>query len=323
MSTTEKSNKVADKKPGDKNQPRKKRLKREISKDLIPNKSKLGSLVVKLMIVSIVASIGVIGSTQLIASVTESESIGSVGLIFGIIAGIVPLTLYQLKEVQRKDSVDKHMPVFLLALLSSVQSGSNLIKAIEQTANRNLGALSIPLKNLRANMSWGMPMDEAFEHFANSTNTKISRRVTILLEMALKIGGDIAENLEMIQKHVTEMQNIEKNRKSQLAPYTYTIYISYAVFLAVAVLLITSFFTEIEKVQESLISSGGAAEGGLFGSLASMDISLMKDALFNMSIIEAVFGGLAAGKIGAGSYVAGIKHVVAMIVIAVIAFNIV
>jgi flagellar protein FlaJ len=141
--------------------------------------------------------------------------------------------------------------------------------------------------------------------------------------MALKIGGDIAENLEMIQKHVTEMQNIEKNRKSQLAPYTYTIYISYAVFLAVAVLLVTSFFAEIEKVQVSIIESGGATEGGLFGSLATMDIGAMESALFNMAIIEAIFGGLAAGKIGAGSYVAGIKHVVAMIVIAVIAFNVI
>jgi len=215
------------------------------------------------------------------------------------------------------------MPVFLLALLSSVQSGANLIKAIEQTANRNLGALTIPLKNLKANLSWGMPMDEAFAHFAETTNTQISRRVTVLLEMALKIGGDIAENLEMIQKHVTEMQNIEKSRKSQLTPYTYTIYISYAVFLAVAVLLVTSFFSEIEKVQISIIESGGATNGGLFSSLADMDIGLMESALFNMAIIEAVFGGLAAGKIGAGSYVAGIKHVIAMIVIAIIAFNII
>ncbi|MDH3678265.1 MAG: type II secretion system F family protein, partial [Nitrosopumilus sp.] len=233
------------------------------------------------------------------------------------------ITLFQLKEVQRRDSIDKHMPVFLLALLSSVQSGANLIKAIEQTANRNLGAMTPPLKNLKANMSWGMPIDEAFAHFAESTGTRVSKRVTVLLEMALKIGGDIAENLEMIQKHVTEMQNIEKNRKSQLAPYTYTIYISFAVFLAVAVLLVTSFFTEIEKVQASLIDGGNSGGGGLFGSLADMDIGLMESALFNMSIIEAVFGGLAAGKIGAGSYVAGIKHVVAMIVISIIAFNVI
>ena len=119
------------------------------------------------------------------------------------------------------------------------------------------------------------------------------------------------------------MQNIEKNRKSQLAPYTYTIYISYAVFIAVAILLITSFFTEIEKVQGDLIQSGAQGGDGLFGSLADMDVALMESALFNMAIIEAIFGGLAAGKIGAGSYMAGIKHVVAMIVIAIIAFNVV
>ncbi len=302
---------------------RPKKMEREFPKGLEPKKSIIENKFLKLLIFSIIGAISVILITQQIGAMSGSASISEVGLIFGIITGIVPLTLYQLKEVQRRDSVDKHMPVFLLALLSSVQSGSNLIKAIEQTANRNLGALTPPLKNLKANMSWGMPMDEAFAHFADTTNTRISRRVTVLLEMAIKIGGDIAENLEMIQKHVTEMQNIEKSRKSQLAPYTYTIYISYAVFLAVAVLLVTSFFAEIEKVQISINESGGATEGGLFGSLASMDIGLMESALFNMAIIEAIFGGLAAGKIGAGSYVAGIKHVVAMIVIAIIAFNII
>ncbi len=302
---------------------RRKKSSSEIPKGLQPRKSILQNKVLRVVLFSAIGGVSVIFMSQQIGAFTGSESIAEIGLIFGAITGIVPVTLLQLKEVQRRDSVDKHMPVFLLALLSSVQSGANLIKAIEQTAGRNLGALTPPLKNLKANISWGMPMDEAFDHFAESTGTRISKRVTVLLEMALKIGGDIAENLEMIQKHVTEMQNIEKNRKSQLAPYTYTIYISYAVFLAVAVLLITSFFSEIEKVQASLIEQGTSGSGGLFGSLADMDIGLMENALFNMAIIEAVFGGLAAGKIGAGSYVAGIKHVVAMIVIAVIAFNIV
>jgi flagellar protein FlaJ len=127
----------------------------------------------------------------------------------------------------------------------------------------------------------------------------------------------------MIQKHVSEMQNIEKSRKSALQPYTYTIYISFAVFLAVAVLLSTSFFTEIEKVQDTLLAAGnGKGKAGLFSSIADMDISKLKSALFNMAIIEAVFGGVAAGKIGSGSYVAGTKHVVVMIIMAVIAFNV-
>ena len=295
--------------------------KKPILRGLVPKKPFLHSKIFRILMLSIVGSVSVILSAQLIGAITESETIGGMGLIFGAITGIIPLALYQLKEVKRRDSVDQHMPVFLLALLSSVQSGVTLIKAIEMTGERNLGSLTVPLRNLRANLSWGMSIDEAFENFRNMTGTKISSRVTLLLEMALKIGGDVSENLEMIQKHVSDLDNIEKSRKSQLTPYTYTIYISFFVFLAVAVLLVTSFFTEIEKVQENLVEGG--AEGGLFGSLADMDVGLMETALFNMAIIEAIFGGLAAGKIGAGSYVAGVKHVAAMIVIAVIAFNVV
>ena len=129
------------------------------------------------------------------------------------------------------------------------------------------------------------------------------------------------ENLEKIQKHVSEMKNLEKSRKSALQPYTYTIYISFGVFLAVSVLLTSSFFTEIKKVHESLNTMPNA-QGSLFGSLATMEIEKLESALFNMAIIEAVFGGLAAGKIGSGSYVAGTKHVVVMIIISVIAFNV-
>ena len=253
--------------------------------------------------------------------ITDDSSAKTVGIIFGILISVVPVTLLQLKEVQRKDSIDRNLPLFLLALSSAVQSGANLIRAIEQTADRNMGALTPELKNLRANISWGLPMEDAFENFAQRTGTKMSKRVVILLEMALKIGGDIRSNLEMIQKHVTELQNIEKERKSSLAPYTYTIYISFAVFLGISVILSSQFFSEFETVQEMIINTPGAAEGGgTFSAIASLDLEALNTILFNMSIIEAVFGGLAAGKIGGGSYVGGIKHIVIMIVMAVVAF---
>ena len=290
-------------------------------RSLEPSESVLKNNILKTIMFSLIGSISVLSMSFYFSEYSDSTTIRDVGLIFGIMVGIIPLTIHQLKEVKRKDDIDRNLPVFLLALLSSVQSGANLIKAIEQAGERNLGALTPELKNLRANISWGTPIEDAFENFAERTGTRVARRVTVLLEMAMKIGGDVSENLEMIQKHVSEMQNIEKSRKSALAPYTYTIYISFGVFLAVAVLLTTSFFTEIEKVQDGLLASGSGTEG-LFGSLASMEIEKLESALFNMAIIEALFGGLAAGKIGAGSYVAGTKHVVAMIVIAVIAFNI-
>src|SRR3989337_100818 len=287
----------------------------------IPKPSFIYSQKFRVGVPSVVVGMGIILVSLYFVGFSENTSIRDVGVIFGVLAMIVPVTMLQVKESQRKDSIDRNLPLFLLALSSAVQSGANLIRAIETTAERNMGALTPELKNLRANLSWGMPVEDSFENFANRTGTKTARRVTVLLEMALKIGGDIRTNLEMIQKHVTELQNLEKERKSSLAPYTYTIYISFAVFLGIAVILSSQFFSQFEVVQQLLSKSPGATSGGaFFSSIKDVNFSALNQILFNMSIIEAVFGGLVAGKIGAGTYVAGIKHIIVMIVMAVVAF---
>ena len=286
----------------------------------IPKPSFIYSQKFRIGVPSVVVGMGIILASLYYVSFSENTSIRDVGVIFGVLAMIVPLTMLQVKESQRKDSIDRNLPLFLLALSSAVQSGANLIRAIETTAERNMGALTPELKNLRANLSWGMPVEDSFQNFADRTGTKTARRVTVLLEMALKIGGDIRTNLEMIQKHVTELQNLEKERKSSLAPYTYTIYISFAVFLGIAVILSSQFFSQFEVVQQLLDKSPGTSGGAFFSSIKDVNFEALNQILFNMSIIEAVFGGLVAGKIGAGSYVAGIKHIIVMIVMAVVAF---
>lgn len=289
----------------------------------IPKPSFIYSQKFRIGVPSVVVGIGIILASLYFVGFSEDTSIRDVGVIFGVLAMIVPVTMLQVKESQRKDSIDRNLPLFLLALSSAVQSGANLIRAIETTADRNMGALTPELKNLRANLSWGMPVEESFENFANRTGTKTARRVTVLLEMALKIGGDIRTNLEMIQKHVTELQNLEKERKSSLAPYTYTIYISFAVFLGIAVILSSQFFSQFEAVQQLLSKAPEAKGGAMFSSIKDVNFSALNQILFNMSIIEAVFGGLVAGKIGAGTYVAGVKHIIVMIVMAIVAFMLV
>ena len=288
----------------------------------IPKPSFIYSQKFRIGVPSVVVGMGIILVSLYFVGFSENTSIRDVGVIFGVLAMIVPLTMLQVKESQRKDSIDRNLPLFLLALSSAVQSGANLIRAIETTADRNMGSLTPELKNLRANLSWGMPVEESFENFANRTGTKTARRVTVLLEMALKIGGDIRTNLEMIQKHVTELQNLEKERKSSLAPYTYTIYISFAVFLGIAVILSSQFFSQFEAVQQ-LLSKGPDTGGAFFSSIKDVNFAALNQILFNMSIIEAVFGGLVAGKIGAGTYVAGVKHIIVMIVMAIVAFMLV
>lgn len=290
--------------------------------DELPKPSKIYSEKFRIGIASGVASIVVFSLSFYLSDFSETNSTRDIGIIFGILTAVIPLALVQLKEVQRKENIDRNLPLFLLALVSAVRSGSNLIQAIEHSAERNMGSLTPELKNLKANISWGIPIDNSLENFARRAGTRMARRVVVLLGMAIRIGGDIISNLEMTQKHVTELQNLEKERKSNLQPYTWTIYIAYSVFIGITVILSSQFFTEIEVVQGLLENTPNTnADAGLFSAIAEIEIEQLNSILFNMAIVEAVFGGLAAGKIGTGSYISGIKHVVVMIVMAVIAFS--
>lgn len=274
----------------------------------------------RVLIISAIASIAVISiSFYMVGSVKLITR--DVGIIFGILAAIIPITLLHLKETQRREGIDRHLPLFLLSMVSSIQSGSNLIQAIQFTPERNMGNLGPLLKNLKANISWGMPITEAFDNFAKRAGTRMAKRVIVLLEIAYKNGGNVSDNLETIQKYVTELRNLEKERKSALQPYTYTIYISYAVFIAISVILSSQFFTQIESVKQ-LLATTHIAGSNVFSALSGVEIGQIDSLLFNMAVIESIFGGLAAGKIGSGSYVSGIKHVIIMIIIAVVAFNI-
>ena len=292
--------------------------------DELPKQSIIYSEKFRIGIASGVVSIVVFSLSFYLSDFSETTSTRDIGIIFGILIAVIPLALVQLKEVQRKENIDRHLPLFLLALVGAVRSGSNLIQAIEHSAERNMGSLTPELKNLKANISWGVPIDDSFENFARRAGTRMTRRVVVLLEMAIRIGGDITSNLEMTQKHVTELQNLEKERKSNLQPYTWTIYIAYCVFIGITVILSSQFFAQIGVVQELLENTSDTNAGaGLFSAIATINIGQLNSVLFNMAIIEAVFGGVAAGKIGSGSYISGIKHVVVMIVIAVIAFSLI
>ena len=276
----------------------------------------------KIIVLSAVSSICVMVMALVVSSATGNTTIRDMGAVAAIIAGIMPIATFNMKEVYKRNSIDKNLPIFLLALRSSVVSGHSILQGISQVADRRMGALTPELRNLRANLSWGMPVEEAFDNFVERVRTRTARRVMILLHLAIETGGDVADTIEVIQKHVSEMQSLENERKSTMRPYIVTIYISFAVFLSIVAILVFQFFGEIEKLQATLNTNSNSVQAaGLFGGLMNVNIPELNKLMLHMSIVESIFGGLAAGKIGEGSFVAGVKHVIILIVISVVAFT--
>ncbi|MBT8251397.1 MAG: type II secretion system F family protein, partial [Nitrosopumilus sp.] len=66
-----------------------------------PTESILNNNILRTITYSLIASISVLSMSFYFSEYSNSTTIRDVGLIFGIMVGIIPLTIHQLKEVQR------------------------------------------------------------------------------------------------------------------------------------------------------------------------------------------------------------------------------
>lgn len=87
---------------------------------------------------------------------------------------------------------------------------------------------------------------------------------------------------------------LDKERRNQTRSYTAIIYVAFFVFVFTIILLFKSFFSSIEGLP-------------ILGS-AVMAPEEMQRMFFHMTLIQAFFGGLVAGKMGEGTINAGLKH---------------
>ncbi|MGI0065056.1 MAG: type II secretion system F family protein, partial [Nitrosopumilaceae archaeon] len=76
----------------------------------IPKPSFIYSQKFRVVVPSVIVGMGIILASLYYVSFSENTSIRDVGVIFGILAMIVPLTMLQVKESQRKDSIDRNLP---------------------------------------------------------------------------------------------------------------------------------------------------------------------------------------------------------------------
>ena len=145
--------------------------------------------------------------------------------------------------------------------------------------------------------------------FANRARTKLAQRVATLITEVARSGGDTQEIMEQVNRNIGELQSIDRERQAQMRPYSVVVYIAFGVFLFTDIMLIRTFFTQIVNMQSSVLQTAGGG-GGVFGGIGSVNISLLKTILFHATVIQAIFGGLIAGKMSEGKLGAGLKHTV-------------
>ncbi len=235
--------------------------------------------------------------------------------ILGAIVAIGPTMLIKYREYEDKKEIERRFPDFLRDVTEGTKAGMTLPKAIKEAAKGDYGALDPHVKKMASQMDWGVPFDEVLERFAKRTKSASMRRTITTIIETHRSGGNVSDVLKIVAESVTDMEKIKKERKSHVYSQMITGYTIYFIFLGVMIGLQRFLIP-------SLAMDAGADIAFDTGAGLHMDelAVIYEDMFQNLVLIQGLFSGLAIGKMSAGSVIAGLQHVLVLIVIGYTAF---
>jgi len=237
--------------------------------------------------------------------------------VFAVLIAIVPVAVLDLKEQSRVKNLENALPNFFRDLAGMNDSGMTLPNAIHIVAGSEYGALTPHIRKLDNEMSWGINFVEALYHFGSGLGTKMADRSVDLIAKASKAGGDVSEVLRAAAKDTFEVVNLQSERTNNMLIYVIIVLVSFAVFLFVIAILVSSFLSTMATAGAAAASSGAGAHG----FMGKIDIFVYKRLFSHAAIMQGFFSGLVAGQMGEGRVTAGLKYSALMVLIAWITFR--
>jgi len=236
--------------------------------------------------------------------------------VLAVLISIVPLAYLDFMEERRVRLLEEALPNFFRDLAGMNDSGMTLPNAVHIVAGSEYGTLTPHIRKLDNEMSWGVGFVEALHHFGTNLGTKLADRSVDLISKASKAGGDVSEVLRAAANDTFEVVNLAQERRNNMLIYVVIVLVSFAVFLFVIAILVSTFLT-------TMSTAGAAAQGS--GSTVSyfggVDIPAYKRLFSHAAMIQGFFSGLMAGQMGEGRAIAGLKYAAIMLVIAWITFR--
>jgi flagellar protein FlaJ len=235
--------------------------------------------------------------------------------IFAVLIAIVPLALLDFKEQRRVSNLENALPNFFRDLAGMNDSGMTLPNAVHLVASAEYGTLTPHIRKLDNEMSWGIGFVEALYRFGKSLGTPLADRSVDLIAKASKAGGDVSDVLRAAAKDTYEVVNLQQERSNNMLIYVVIVLVSFAVFLFVIAILVTSFLTTMATAGATAVASGATGFG------ATIDIFIYKRLFSHAAMLQGFFSGLVAGQMGEARFVSGLKYSAIMLLVAWVTFR--
>jgi flagellar protein FlaJ len=203
-------------------------------------------------------------------------------LIAAVLLALVPLALARYHGSRKRREMASRMPAFLHDMGHAIKAGLSHPKAAGALAAKDYGALNPELSRMRRELSEG----KSFEHSLRGLADRLEGTHSHHVLHNLSFGGDF----HAAGMRLRELDEIEEIESLRFRAYALSLYALFFIFS-----IIVSFLQKAFPPQQEL-------------------------ALFHLIWIQAVFTGIAAGKLAENSFLSGAKHALVLFIIGAVPY---
>lgn len=242
-----------------------------------------------------IASAGVFSKSPFLPFLPFPET----ALLFVSFFFFLPFLYFEEKKQKRIESAESDLPLFLGGLSDLLAGGLTLPEALtELTAEETESGLSEcsaafqkDLRLVGLKTASGIPFEICLDRLGQKYDSGLIRRAASVIEAAEKSGGRPELSVRAAAFDLTDTVTAKKEQNAKQSVHGTVLFVSFFLFIAVAVLLILQF-----KSMDSFLTSS-----------VSSPLSNTARLLFHMLLIQAFFAGLTVGKLKTGNAAAGLK----------------
>lgn len=222
-------------------------------------------------------------------------------IIVAISISLIPPGIYDYIKSKRIREIEDRLPDFLRDVAEASRFGMTLSDSIVSASKGKYGILTNEIKKMAYQIQWGVPVGIALESFLQRASTPLTKRIVSTIIKSNEAGGNVSDVLNMVADYSREVQQLNKEKYSQLSSYTVVLLIAFGVFLVTILILNVQFFPQ-------MIKAGQSATGSVSNNIASINVSIIptvKLIFAGAIIVHAVGDGLMAGVLKDGRFESG------------------
>ena len=240
-------------------------------------------------------------------------------IIFSGIAIMFPYGYFAYRRDMERTRIEAKFPDFLRDLAEFWKGGLSMNTAVETLAKGEYGFLNDEVHKMSTQLSWGVSFGEVMEMFAERVSSPVVTRAVRMVDEANKAGGKISDILLAASYDVREIKALETERGQEIGSYLAVIYMSFAIYLMIILVLVATFVPAIVSSGAATASTGSLTIGNL--KIRSLNQIWISTTFYYSVLIQAVGMGMTGGFMATGKLYSGFIRSSLLILLAWVVFE--